>query len=424
MLFNCSRIAGGLLGALIGLGLVQSAPAQKAEAWSGSGPYMRVVDVDDSHMRLDMAVRLFVPAKGEGPTVALAGAMHIAEPNFYALLQQFLDSQDLVLFEGVKPRGVGGLEAVNDEVRVRRTESAIRFMAIVLSRRHAKGTPYPVALDDLASDMEATSPEHAEWVRSSMVDAWGHPLVYTSSEDGFDLRSLGADGREGGEGVNKDLAFADQSALTDAETGDDPGLQSQMAKALGLAFQLEAMHTDGPSYRNSDLTIDQVQERVTAAGGDASTLFRILDGSSFAGKVARFMLRMIEGNPRMQSMMKIMLMETMRATDIENLAQMQGMPGGMAELMHVIVVDRNKVVIEDLQSVLAGSDVPESIGIVYGAGHMGDMERRLVEDCGYRHVGGFWLQAILVDLKESGMSRSDLDRMRRMMEMMQGGSRR
>ncbi len=421
-----NRIGARVVGALISLGLVCSTPAvaQDAGAWSGSGPYMRVVDVGDSHMRLDMAVRLFVPANGDGPTVALAGAMHIAEPNFYGLLQQFLDSQDLVLFEGVKPRGVGGIEAANDEVRVRRTESAIRFLAIMLTRQQTKGTPYPASLNDLAASLETTSPQQAQWVRSSMIDAWGHPLEYVSRDGAFTLRSLGADGKEGGQEYDRDLAFADQSPLTEAETGEDPGLQSQMAKALGLAFQLEAMHHDGPNYRNSDLTIDQVQERVAERGGDASVLFKILDGSSFAGKVARFMLRMIEGNPRMQAMMKVMLMETMRATDIENLGQMQGMPAGMAELMHVIVVDRNKVVIEDLKSVLAGANPPGSIAIVYGAGHMGDLEKRLAADCGYRHVGGFWLQAISVDLKDSGMSRAEVDRMRKMMEMMQGGTRR
>ncbi len=426
MSFNRLWFALVVTGVLCGLGLGRSAPAlaQDEEVWGGSGPYLRVVDVDESHMRLDMAVRLFAPAEGEGPTVALAGAMHIAQPTFFQMLQSFLDAQDLVLFEGVKPRGTGGLEAADDAVRVRRTEAAIRFLAIMLARMQTKGEPYPATLDDLAAAVEVEGREQGGWVRSSMIDAWGHPLAYSPTIAGFDLRSLGADGQEGGDGFDKDLSLADQKPLTEAETGDDPGLQSKMAKALGLAFQLEAMHTDGPHYRNSDLTIDQVQERVAERGGDASVLFQILDGSSLAGKVVRFLLGLIEGNARMQAMVKVMLMETMAVTDIENLGQMEGMPSGMAELMHVIVIDRNRVVIEDLKSVLGEENPPKSIAIVYGAGHMGDMEKRLVSQCGYRYVGGFWFEAIAVDLKESGLSKAEVRQMRGMLKMMQGGQKR
>ncbi len=418
-----SRVAAAVAGAMGCLApLAAPAPAQDA-AWSGSGPYLRVVDVDDTHMRLDIAVRLFAPAEGEGPTVALAGAMHIAEPTFYALLQQFLDAQDLVLFEGVKPRGMGGLEAADDPTRVRRTESAIRFIAIMAARRHKETGAYPATIDDLAQALEARGGEQAAWVRSSMNDAWGRPLLYSASDDTLEVRSLGADGREGGMGFDADLALSDQTPLTGAETGDDPGLQARMASALGLAFQLDALHHDGPTYRNSDLTIDQVQERVAAAGGDASFLFKILDGSSFAGMAARFVIGIIEKIPSMGATMKVMLVETMRATDIENLGEGKGLPPGMAEMMRVIVVDRNKVVIEDLKGVLAGADAPQSIAVVYGAGHMGDMEKRLVAECDYRHVGGFWLPAITVDLAEAGMGRGDLERTRKMLEVMQGGGR-
>lgn len=406
---------------LIGFGAAAS--GQDPQPWDGSGPYLRVVDGADSTMRLDIAVRLFAPRAGDGPTVALAGAMHIAEPTFYGLLQGFLDAQDLVLFEGVKPRGVGGLPTDDDEVRVRRTESAIRFVAIMLHRSHKSSGSYPETLEDLAVELEAKGAEQAQWLRSSIVDAWGRALRYSRLEGGFDVRSLGADGREGGAGFDADLAFVDQDPLTAAETGADPGLQAQLARALGLAFQLDELHHDGPNYRNSDLTIDQLQERVTERGGDASILFRILDGSSLAGKLMRFGLGMVERNPQMQEMMKVMLMETMRSTDIENLGNMQGLPASMAELMHVIVIDRNKVVIEDLQSVLAGDDVPASIGIVYGAGHMGDLEKRLVAECNYRHVGGFWLTAMTVDPAAAGLSRTEVERMRRMLEAMQGAQR-
>ncbi len=399
--------------------LVGNPATGQDDEWPGSGPYLRVVDLDDSALRLDLAVRFFSPAEGTGPTIALAGAIHIAEAEFYAVLQRFLDSQDLVLFEGVKPRGVGGVEGADDAVRVRRTEPTIRFLAIALHRHHKTAGAWPATLDELAATAESAGRPQAQWIRSSMRDAWDRPLVYRPAGDGYALISLGADGTEGGEGFDADLAFADQSPLTDAETGADPGLQSQMARALGLAFQLEAMNHDGPNYRNSDLTIDQVQERVAARGGDASILFQILDGSSFMGRAARLLLGMIERNERMRTVTRLVLIETMRSTDIENLGRAPGLPPSMAELMHVIVIDRNKVVIEDLRNVLAQREVPASIAVVYGAGHMSDLERRLVGECGYRHVGGFWIAAMSVHPRSAGLSKVEIDAMRRMIERMQ-----
>ncbi len=398
----------------------QGDPAAAVETARESGEaYLRVVDVNESTVRLDMAVRFFAPAVGQGPTVALAGAVHIADAEFYAMLQRFLDAQDLVLFEGVKPRGVGPVETDDDAVRVRRTESGIRFVAIMLHRQGEAAGQWPETLEELAAAVEASEGQHGAWLRSSMRDAWDRPLVYERRAEGYMLRSLGADGAEGGAGFDADLAFADQSPLTAAETGADPGLQAHLARALGLAFQLEAMRHDRPNHRNSDLTIDQVQERVAQRGGDAAILFQILDGSSLAGRMARFLVGMIERNPRLGAMTKLMLIETMRSADLEDLGRTPGLPAGMAELMHVIVVDRNKVVIEDLKGVLAQPEPPASIAIVYGAGHMGDLERRLVEECGYRRVGGFWISAMSVDLQASGLSRAEADAMRRMIERMQ-----
>ncbi len=43
--------------------------------------------------------------------------------------------------------------------------------------------------------------------RKMLNDPWGRPIVYTVSQDAraFEVESLGADGRPGGEGVNRDL---------------------------------------------------------------------------------------------------------------------------------------------------------------------------------------------------------------------------
>jgi general secretion pathway protein G len=40
-------------------------------------------------------------------------------------------------------------------------------------------------------------------------DPWGHPFIYVKTEDGFNLISLGADGKEGGKNENKDISYED-----------------------------------------------------------------------------------------------------------------------------------------------------------------------------------------------------------------------
>jgi general secretion pathway protein G len=40
-------------------------------------------------------------------------------------------------------------------------------------------------------------------------DPWNHPFIYLRTDDGFDLVSLGADGKEGGKGENKDISYSE-----------------------------------------------------------------------------------------------------------------------------------------------------------------------------------------------------------------------
>jgi len=379
-------------------------------------------------MRLDMAVRLFTPADGEnapGPTIALAGAIHVAEPMFYQTLQTFLDSQDLVLFEGVKPRGMGERdeEKMTDAERAERTKRSIRFVAMMLHRvREAEGA-YPASLDELRMTVSEFEGERlAGFLDSSLEDAWGRELEYDLTDEGqtFALVSYGADGEPGGEGVAADLHFADQAPLSDLETGTEPGMQRRLADALGLAFQLDAMRHDRPHFRNSDLSIDEIEKKTAEAGGDASFLFNVLDGSSFSAKIMNFMLGMIEKSDRLRAMTKATLLEAMRLVSEKGLSNMAGMPPEMESLLEVIIDQRNQVVVDDLRAILASEefDRGDTIGVVYGAGHLDDLEKRIVEQLDYKPVGGFWIGAIEVDLAEAGMTMTQVRMIRTMLRGM------
>ncbi len=88
---------------------VPAQPADEAVA-APEEPWIRLTENDKRVMSLEIASKEFRKIEGDGPTITLYGAVHIAEPRFYATLQKELDAFDLVLFEGVN-----GGEPVGEE---------------------------------------------------------------------------------------------------------------------------------------------------------------------------------------------------------------------------------------------------------------------------------------------------------------------
>jgi hypothetical protein len=66
-------------------------------------PYTRIANPDTQTVQLQIALRKFVPSRHRGPAIWLAGVMHVGEPDYYRALQRFLDTQTVVLYEGINP---------------------------------------------------------------------------------------------------------------------------------------------------------------------------------------------------------------------------------------------------------------------------------------------------------------------------------
>jgi hypothetical protein len=284
-------------------------------------PYMRVAHPDADTVALQIAIRKFTPAKGRGPAIWLTGVSHIGESNYYAAVQRHLDSQSLVLYEGVGAR-----------------DKSIRF-----------------------------DPE------------------------------------------------------------EQASIQNTLATSLGLVFQLSAIDYDRPSFKNSDLSIPELQRMLageTTTSGTADTadtagsapaenpefqqLLGVMDGSSFLGVLVHIGIKLISSSPKLQAMSRLVLIEMLGHFQAD-LSEMEGVPPELQRLMTVIIRGRNEVVIRDLKKQLARMPPNQSISVFYGAGHMPDLEKRLFEELGYRRREEAWLTAISLNTRASALTKAELD---------------
>jgi len=441
------------LGGVGGVGVMLSAPsaawAQEGGAGAASATtpdakadaaskYVRVVEEDGGKtLKLEIASRRLEPVGGKGPTVFLTGAVHIGDPSFYESLQAFLDAKDVVLFEGVKPPGAGSMEhgqfeEGDDSQRVTATKRRIQLLALFFEKYKAEKGEYPITTTDLEKGLP---PKLAKMGAGLERDAWGNWLIFSQAtrteepavgspkpevaakkvETSFDITSLGSDGKEGGEGDAADIKYSNQTPVKASDLNEnEEGIQAQMAHALGLVFQLDAMDPNKPNWRNSDLSIDQIQDRLAIEGADADELFSMLSGNSFMAKVGGFVLKLIGGMPSLSTMLKMMMVDMLASAD----DLMANMPGNMGAMMDVIIKDRNEVVVHDLAALIKNEPDVKTVAIIYGAGHLPDMEERIVNELGYRDAGEQWFTAITVDVTKTGMSVKEASRMRGTMKKM------
>jgi len=402
----------------------QPAAGQVAQPATDAAKYIRVKDTPSGdRIKLQVSVRTLKPADDTLPVVHLVGVVHIGDQAYYDKLQEFLDAQDLVLFEGVKPGGAESeLANADDAAKAKLTKARQRMLGALAERHKKKHGQYPASLADLIGKLPGTT---ARLAGPALKDAWGHPQRFITTGDppeSFDIVSKGADGTWGGEEGDADIKFSEQKPLTKAEKeGGGEGIQTQLADALGLKFQLPAMDYSKPNWRNSDLNIDQVQAKMDERGANADALFSLIDGQSIVSKIAGFMLGFIKASPQLSLTMKVMMIETIANAD--DMIAMQGKSGGagisnMGAMMKVLIQDRNAEVFKDLRRVIDTEKDIKSIAIFFGAGHLPDMEEHLDKDFGYTFDEDKWFNAIDVDLTGQPAMAAQAKQMRAMVRRM------
>lgn len=380
-------------------------------------PFIRLVE-DGSWVRLEVAARSFSVHDSEGqptgPRVDLCAAMHVGEAALYSGLQKQLDACEVVLFEGVGGRTIGvdteGVTDSADRAAVSVSRRRMRKTAIAIARHRKNHGLYPKSLKQLEG-LLPLGPKGP----LPLFDCWDgalhyavHPAAEEESQATFSLVSLGKDGQSGGEGPDRDLLFADQRPCQEWEIDDRSGIQQDMAVALGLVFQLDAMNHLGAQWRNSDATTDQLAGWLDHAGEDNTALLSALNGSSLVSDLIGNMLRLFSLSKTAQSMLRLVTIEVLaRAEQV-----MQSEAAGLGDLMAVLLDRRNEIVLGDLHAILSQENPPQHIGIIYGAAHQSAFQDALGKH-GFRTTGTVWRTAARVNLDDLGLPRAQVDWTRR-----------
>jgi hypothetical protein len=384
---------------------------------SASEPYTRVRDLPDGKIALEMCTRTFEPSADHLPRIHMVSAIHVADIEYYAAMQELLETYDTVLFEGIKPAGLDPIDPDLDDASIANaTQERLDLLVQIAQMYRASHGDFPRTVTDLA---QSDDKRIASLVASIRLDGWGNPIesMHTiTNASGSEKRyiefiSLGADASKGGEGVNADLSSASDPIDPSATPPQPPeGIQTQLANALRVSFQLDEMDTSNPEWINADMDINQLQRSLAEYGEDSSQLLSMLEGESFSAKVAGFILNFVARSPQLSSMMKLMVMDMLQFAEESDLLSQQ-----MDASFKVIVDGRNNVVIEYLEDTIADHPEHKDIAIFYGAGHMVGLEESLIE-MGYTPAGDQWTKAMTVNPEDTGLSKMQIQMMRNMMK--------
>ena len=102
-----------------------------------------------------------------------------------------------------------------DQARVTVARADMKSIGAALKMYRLDNGQYPTTEQGLAAlaAKPSTAPVPAAYpaepyLPQPAVDPWGHPYVYRLGSGGFDLLSLGRDGKPGGDGIDADLSDA------------------------------------------------------------------------------------------------------------------------------------------------------------------------------------------------------------------------
>jgi hypothetical protein len=166
-------------------------------------------------------------------------------------------------------------------------------------------------------------------------------------------------------------------------------LQQGMKDMLELEYQLEHVDYEQDNFVHADMSPEDFSRSMEARGESfLSMMFRMM-GQSMAMQSKRQQPGDVE--------MLFALFDPNRALALKRVMaeQFEDLEGVMAAFEgpdgSTIISERNKKALDVLKQEI--SDGKQRIGIFYGAGHMPDMEQRLISDFGLQRQSERWFEA-------------------------------
>jgi len=377
-----------------------SVPTPAEQAWTGSRTEA------DGRLVLETATRTFT--RPGAPAITLVGVAHIGTADYYKGLQAILDAHDLVLYESVYPTGAAAPGGSDAAARVASTRASMLWLRDLVDATWRADGAVPT-IDRVAQHAGADDSRCPAWIKAASVDAWGQPLAIITLDDGFSLVSLGADGRIGGSGEDADLRLLQRSRKPKA---DGDGLQRELARMLGLEFQLDRIDYAQPGWVVSDMTFAQLEKAFERRGVSDGMVQGSLRGGGLSGDAIGTVMTIVKV---MDAASGGSASEAVKLLMVQVLGSRAATDGAMlGEEGKVILDDRNELVWADLQKRL-GTAPPQRIAIFYGAAHMADFARRLHE-VGYTAGEVTWSTTLSADARRAGVDEATMKSLRDAME--------
>ena len=212
------------------------------------------------------------------------------------------------------------------------------------------------------------------------------------------------------EGIRPDADSPPRFVDTNSASSDLGTLQQTAARSLGLVFQLDAINYHCPNFRNSDLSVAELQQLLaqpaaggTAAQGEFNSLVSAMQGDTLMGYLINTILRFIGSDTKLRAEARLVLIEMLGQLR-GDLSQLQNLPPALQRLLQTLIDSRNQKVLSDLKPALRRVPSHGSIALFYGTAHMDNLEQRLCAELHYRSVADEWLTVCSVDLEQSGIS--------------------
>ena len=189
-------------------------------------------------------------------------------------------------------------------------------------------------------------------------------------------------------------------------------LQSNMARALGLVFQLHHIDYNQPHFINSDLTSvqlmalfegEEMPEATPAARAQMENLIDDMEQQGFRGEMASSVLAFLDTRPGWAKGMRWGMVNIL-GNVTGNVSEYAGLPDHLRVLMQVLIEKRNEKVMDDIHEQLQTLAPGQSLAVFYGAAHMHDFEQRIQETYAAEILDTAWLTAFCGNLQTSGLN--------------------